>query len=1019
MNINVNSNNNTGAEAINGYAQNVRNSLNLGNSTRENRTQSAVNAFSNLMVSTANGTNVVSSSDNIKSRINTAMEGINSVEESIMSDAQVAKDNLKALFNKLSGAETVAMDEDGWHINDMDTDEILTVVDRIKIMLATYCDDYQVMSGDVDKELIAEEVGDALASKISQKLSGTYVPNTEDNINEVNQALLMAQDIQGKLSDGAISYLITNNMELSVENVYKAMHSAGQAQAQPLTQQQWEQLMPQINKIIESAGLEINSKNQESAKWLVSHQIELNENNLLKYNELSELEITYDEDAAIDKCVNAIADGKRAVQASVTDGGEPGWKKIGEALDILNKATTEDADNAIKRYGTLTIAGLSYSQTSVEGYFAASAVSVTSSVSVSSSAANGYYSESSVRGYMVMYEARLTLTAYSAGVLVNNGIDIFNEDLKNIVDMLHEMRNKYIVDELSDKNSGTVTPAQADMVTGFTDALNALRYMPAAAIGTVVSTQVSITVESLTSAGGNMQRQYEEAGGAYETMSTQIRKDMGDKLSDAVKESAESILSGLGMENNSKNQRAVRILAANSMDMTEENIYAVKAADEILNHIMEELSPQTVFNMIRDGYNPAQTDIETLESYMEEQQENTGEKAEKFSEFLYNLDKNKEITSEERERFMAVYKMFSMFKKDAGNAIGALVNQGADVTMENLITAIYSEKKSGMDIVLDTDAGMAQVEGKVSYFKSVFAGLEKKITPSLLKNAQKDGTLDDVTLEELANMADSADNDISASAEYYDGELDKLQQMVKQDEQIVQMLTAYDIPVTFNNIMGMHMINNDIEKVIKEMDKKSGASKLYDDIDNIADSLDLQDSVSEAYDKLASDTDDIVRNLLKGDESHKLDLDAVRGLTQAVKLMGVLSDRHDYVIPFVTESGAGTMKLRLISDEENSGTISINIRNNDYQVNLECGIESERIDIYATGDIDNINEDNISTMTQELEQLGYSQADIHILKGESGRERIYGVNKEDRVPTEQLYKTAKQLVKNLMSLYSN
>ena len=68
-----------------------------------------------------------------------------------------------------------------------------------------------------------------------------------------------------------------------------------------------------------------------------------------------------------------------------------------------------------------------------------------------------------------------------------------------------------------------------------------------------------------------MQKAYEEAGERYETLMTAPRSDLGDSIRKAFS-NVDDILTDMSLEKTSENQRAVRILAYNSMEITPENI---------------------------------------------------------------------------------------------------------------------------------------------------------------------------------------------------------------------------------------------------------------------------------------------------------------------------------------------------------------------------------------------------------------------------------------------------------------
>ena len=124
--------------------------------------------------------------------------------------------------------------------------------------------------------------------------------------------------------------------------------------------------------------------------------------------------------------------------------------------------------------------------------------------------------------------------------------------------------------------------------------LGALKTAPCAAIGDAVSRNEAAgkndtSLADIENAAFRMQRKYESAGEAYETMSTQVRTDLGDKLGNAVAASTENILKELKLEDTQENRRAVRILAYNSMDITMERLERVKEIDAAVNNLFERL----------------------------------------------------------------------------------------------------------------------------------------------------------------------------------------------------------------------------------------------------------------------------------------------------------------------------------------------------------------------------------------------------------------------------------------------
>ena len=74
----------------------------------------------------------------------------------------------------------------------------------------------------------------------------------------------------------------------------------------------------------------------------------------------------------------------------------------------------------------------------------------------------------------------------------------------------------------------------------------------------------------------------------------------------------------MSLDKTPENQRSVRILAYNRMEITAENIERVKEADKQVTAVIEKLTPKNVLQMIRDGVNPLEKTFGELESYFAE-----------------------------------------------------------------------------------------------------------------------------------------------------------------------------------------------------------------------------------------------------------------------------------------------------------------------------------------------------------------------------------------------------------------
>ena len=118
--------------------------------------------------------------------------------------------------------------------------------------------------------------------------------------------------------------------------------------------------------------------------------------------------------------------------------------------------------------------------------------------------------------------------------------------------------------------------------------------------------------------GSQMQQALEKANERYETLMTAPRRDMGDSIQKAFSNAAESLLKDMNLENSAANQRAVRILGYNGIDIYEENIQNVKTLDEQMQRAFKNMTPAVTLEMIRRGENPLDMSMEQLNQVAED-----------------------------------------------------------------------------------------------------------------------------------------------------------------------------------------------------------------------------------------------------------------------------------------------------------------------------------------------------------------------------------------------------------------
>ena len=636
------------------------------------------------------------------------------VKSQIMASASDAKLSLKALMMKLSGADAVKLDGDGFNLTDATPDDMVNIIEKIKIELAMHSDDYVNYGTAVSKDKIESVTGSAAtAASVESRMQGADIAVNDESVAEVKSTLEKSKELK-PLSENTKNYMVANGIEPSIAGIYQAQAATSSSISadgvtigrcvNAISDADFEALRPGIEKIIASSGLEVNDNTLADARAFIDAQIPVTKENLEYKAQLDAIDIEKiqaDPDEMLNKILDNMKLGGKAENTLVT--GSP-IDDIRTALDTINRAEYSDVANVVSKGETFTIASLKLEMDARSFRIEYSAASVSTGNSEVRNQASDVQ-QAADKAYDTLVTARVLMSANASVYLVKNNISI----LTTPIDELNLMLMEY------EQADGMYEEAQI----AYTDVLEARK-----TLNEIVRNPARVFASM-----------FDKMNETYEAVGTQIRGDLGDSLKKAVQGSADDIIKELGLEGTDEDKEAIKILAANNMDMTKENVETVKSVNAMINNLIKNMKPETVLNMIKDGVNPMNASIEEVNEYLTEANDKASkDNEEKFSKFLYKLDRTNGITKEQRKQFIGIYQMMNIFTRDAGVAAGALIKQGAEVTMNNLMTAYNSRKHYDMDTVIDENTGMAEVSGIANYYSALFMANGGLVTPNTLKN---------------------------------------------------------------------------------------------------------------------------------------------------------------------------------------------------------------------------------------------------------------------------------------------
>lgn len=971
---------------------------------KENKTaksEGVAGAFAGVVISGS----VTAATDNTYEGL---LKEADDVKSQIMASASSAKISLKALMMKLSGADAVKLDEDGFNLTDATPDDMVNIIEKIKIELAMHSDDYVNYGTAVSKDKIESVTGSAAtAASIESRMQGADIAVNDESVAEVKGILEKSKELK-PLSENTKNYMVANRIEPSIAGIYQAQAATSSSIsadgvtigkcADAISDADFEALRPGIEKIIASSGLEVNDNTLADARAFIDAQIPVTKENLEYKAQLDAIDIEKiqaDPDEMLNKILDNMKLGGKAENTLIT--GSP-VDDIKTALDTINRAEYTDAASVVSKGETFTIANLRLEIDARSFSIDYSVARFSSWQETAGRKVTGTSQEQDVsdeaeqaadKAYDTLVTARVLMSANASVYLVKNNISI----LTTPIDELNAMLMEY------EQADGMYAEAQVS----YADVLEARK-----TLNEIVRNPARVFASM-----------FDKMNETYEAVGTQIRGDLGDSLKKAVQGSADDIIKELGLEGTDEDKEAIKVLAANNMDMTKENVEIVKSVNAMINNLIKNMKPETVLNMIKDGVNPMNASIEEVNEYLTEANDKASkDNEEKFSKFLYKLDRTNGITKEQRKQFIGIYQMMNIFTRDAGVAAGALIKQGAEVTMNNLMTAYNSRKHYDMEAVIDENTGMAEVSGIANYYSALFMANGGLVTPNTLKNVDNSSGIGEQSVEMFIEQLE--DNyDAAAEEQYYEEYLKEQQAAVQAGADILRQIRNADTEINSGNIQAVKAFLEsgqfpDIRGV------KTTRDYARDSIEKIG----HKEKLSLMYEEMKDETEEELQEVLSkaGDLDTQIDVNYegfldLRLKDRTIGYIKNLALRHDYRIPYITDSGStGMLKLTLVQDDDNKGRISVNMLSSVLgKVSVEAKADRESLGMYIVSDTAVSDEGSqlLEDMEENLKEgFGFTNVTVNIRKSSDVPYVTYEAA-ADSMATDKLYEIAAQIVKLL------
>ena len=865
------------------------------------------------------------------------------------------QDYMTLLSHTMSQEDYAKACEDGFDPRELDQDTAVTIVDKIKAELVRSGQQIAGYTDDIDMDTLAAAVGsDTLARSIEEQFRSADLPLTQENINELKSAWDMAASLK-EPEEGTVSYLVDNGLEPEIWNLYVAENSGAKVQNNDVPQE----LQEQMDKVIADAGLTVNDENRQKAQWLVSADLALTTDTLQQLVELDGISYPITEDAFAQAAAAAIAEGK-----------SPMYANLGRQDTIYEKADKM-----------------------LQDWFSDAKWNATAE---------------NLAARKQLEEIRLRMTAEVNVKLLQSDFSIDTAPMEQLIEALRKAEAEV---------AGKYFPGESQAVTKYETYTQAVKVaselpgLPAGVLGpySLEQNAATETVSDFHKEGAAMQKAYEEAGERYETLMTAPRSDMGDSIRKAFS-NVDDILTDMSLEKTSENQRAVRILAYNSMEITPENIEKVKEADRQVSAVVDRLTPKNVLQMIRDGVNPLEKTFDELESYFSQNPESYEEEVEDYSRFLYQLERKKDVTEEERKAYIGIYRMVHQVEREDGAAVGAVVNTGADLQFSTLLTAARSRRTSHMDWKVSEDTGLTQEihlsENNIS--EQIRMGMAKEVLTDVSYDGESRAAYDQEGLQQMREAGNTT-------------------------PEAAELLQRGEVPISASNLLAAQALMDDPaemfgnlrryrekyrqEKEVPQTVTDTGEVPVGTETSELWEQLDQQNFAEDYRSMLQNTAEDVETMSLEQADEH-LDVKQLQLVHKQLRLAESLQAKQEYFLPmFLGEQLAG-VHLTLQQRAGAVGAVEIRVNAGDMELEAHLQVKGDTIDGYLVGNtpeevtklektsdifLERIQTDTSADWKAEKLPIVSSRDMTRMAAGETKNADTI----ESRIDTEQLYRLAK------------
>lgn len=889
-------------------------------------------------------------------------------------EAQVQnyRNQMTVMSHTMSDEDFAKMQEEGYDPSEMDPEEAVTILDKIKSELVKAGVHVTGYTDSMDMETLAAAVGsEVLAQAMADSFAAQDIPLEQQNVDKVVWAL----DMSGKISvptESTYYYMAANEMSAVLKDFYLASASGSKVELEQSSVYFGEavkgyvtknvgsmnqsdapalNMEDEVNKLMERLGVEAGATEKTVASWLIEKGLPVDADAISRMKDIFSVQFPLEPQQVVQTAASAIADGIPVEEKNLAD-------------------STSYLEKAVAVY---------------EMYQGEDALSL-------------------VQDRLQLEEVRLRMTVETNLKLLESGFAIDTAPIEEAIEALkqaeQELAKQYFPQEADASDKYQLYKTTQTLVSD-------IPKLPVATIGTWSDKIATGTLEQFHAEGKALESAYQKAGERYETVWTAPRADMGDSIQKAFA-NVDDILADYAYEATEENRKAVRILGYNRMEITPENLERVKSATDTLEQVIRQMTPAATLKMIRDGVNPLESTLPALEQYFENLPEEYTQTSEKYSRFLYRLEHTGELTKEEKDAFIGCYRLLRQIEKSDGAAIGTLVNTGGELNFRNLLSAVRSGKFKGVDVRIDDMIGALSEEAvtKLSISEQIQTGYQQGEAAATRQQAgYQQGT------ESEQAVASKQQNGYQQVAS---GQRADFREAAHVPTEAFAMLERGEITPSVQNLLAAKALEQELGAVLAR--QAEGTTKKNADKE-IWEKLESKEAFLEEYEGNLQDAIEKVETATIEEADSVMDVREMQLLYKQLRIMQKLTPAQEYYFPMEIGGELTGIHLQISEGEGEKGLVRITLESEKLgKLTGALQVQSNRVEGYFVGNNEEavMNLKNSSDIVNNNLGEEWISCQIEFVYSESNHIPMDWTRKstETQVSNDELY----QLTKNFLQV---